>query len=125
MSKLKMLKMPKAPKVPAKPKQTASLETKQRWLQRVKDLKAKFQKQIEVVKKENAHRAKVNNESERLSKVISGVSKLEVFPRGFSVKSLRSSGSKRKKSKAKPAKKAAKKTAKKAAPKRKGSRRRK
>lgn len=120
MAKLKMLKMPKAPKLPKKPKTTASLVAKQNWLKRYNDAKAKYKKQVDATKKENAHRAKTNSESVRLSTVISGVSKIEIFPRGFSAKSIRRSPAKRK-SKAAGTKKAAPKrkvaTKRKAAPK--------
>ena len=125
MAKLKMLKMPKAPKLPKKPKLTASLEVKQKWLQRVNDTKAKYKSQTDATKKENAHRVKVNADSERLSKVISGISKIELFPRGFSAKPIRASGAKRKKAAPVKKKAAHKKAAhKKAAPKKAAKRRR-
>lgn len=55
MAKLKMLKMPK------KPKLSASVATKERWLQRAAE-----------VKKENARRASENKKSMELSKKIAG-----------------------------------------------------
>lgn len=55
MAKLKMLKFPK------KPKESASVQTKENWLKRAL-----------AVKKENARRAGVNKRSEELSKKISG-----------------------------------------------------
>lgn len=56
MAKLKMKKLPKAPK------KTASVEAKERYLQRVKE-----------IQKENAQRAALNRKSEELSKKIAKV----------------------------------------------------
>ena len=81
MAKLKMLKLPK------KPKASASLEAKQKYLHRVK-----------AIQSENQKRHKINQESERLSKVIAGIGSVTVRPSGFSSRVVRKSKSKRKKS---------------------------
>lgn len=56
MAKLKMIKYPK------KPKTTASIETKERYLARVRE-----------IDKENAKRKAENKKSEELSKKIAGI----------------------------------------------------
>lgn len=56
MAKLKLLKYPK------KPKQSASVETKERFLQRVKE-----------IDRENARRKAENKKSDELSKKISAI----------------------------------------------------
>lgn len=56
MAKLKMVKLPKAPKA------SASVVVKERWLQRVAE-----------IRKENAKRAALNKKSEELSKKIQAV----------------------------------------------------
>lgn len=56
MAKLKMIKYPK------KPKQSASIETKERYLARVRE-----------IDKENARRKAENKKSEELSKKIAGI----------------------------------------------------
>jgi predicted Holliday junction resolvase-like endonuclease len=56
MAKLKMIKYPK------KPKQSASIETKERYLARVRE-----------IDKENAKRKAENKKSEELSKKIAGI----------------------------------------------------
>lgn len=56
MAKLKMIRYPK------KPKTTASIESKERYLARVKE-----------IDKENAKRKALNKKSEDLSKKIAGV----------------------------------------------------
>lgn len=86
MAKLKMLKLPKRPKAPSKPSASASLSSKQAYLRRVKDIRDKYYAKCKEVQKENAHRDKTNKESERLSKVISGI---EVFPSSFTAKNIR------------------------------------
>jgi hypothetical protein len=58
MAKLKPKKYPK------KPKASASVEVKKRYIDKVK-----------TIEKENADREKRNKESERLSKVIAGIGK--------------------------------------------------
>ncbi len=80
MAKLKMLKLPK------KPKRSASLETKQKYLAKVRE-----------IQKQNQHRHKINQDSERLSKVIAGIGSATVLPSGFSSKVIRASKSRRKK----------------------------
>jgi hypothetical protein len=55
MAKMKMLKMPKAPKA------SASIAVKERYLQKLAE-----------VKKENAKRASLNKKSEELDKKIAG-----------------------------------------------------
>lgn len=57
MAKLKMIKYPK------KPKQSASIESKERYLARVRE-----------IDKENAKRKAENKKSEELSKKIAGIS---------------------------------------------------
>ena len=115
MAKLKMLKEPKPPKMGRKPKANSSLASKQAWLRRNADKKAKYEAKVRAVRAENAKRAKINSESERLHKVISGVSNvLEIRPSGFSAKIIRASkakprkAGKKKAAKRKPARKAAK-----------------
>lgn len=72
MAKLKMLKYPK------KPKRSASLEQKQKYLIKRKE-----------IEKENKRRESLNKESERLSTVISGLpGSYKVLPSGFSVKHI-------------------------------------
>ena len=56
MAKLKMIKLPKAPKA------SASVATKERWLQRAAQIKA-----------ENAKRAALNRKSEALTKRVQEV----------------------------------------------------
>jgi predicted Holliday junction resolvase-like endonuclease len=56
MAKLKMIKYPK------KPKQSASIESKERYLARVRE-----------IDKENAKRKAENKKSEELSKKIAGI----------------------------------------------------
>lgn len=58
MAKLKMIKYPKAPKV------SASVEVKERYLERVKE-----------IDKENAKRKAINKKSEELSKKIASIRK--------------------------------------------------
>ncbi|MEO5681452.1 MAG: hypothetical protein ABIQ88_02360 [Chitinophagaceae bacterium] len=98
MSKLKMLKLPK------KPKRSASLESKQKFLAKVREIQHQNQK-----------RHKLNVDSERLSKVIAGIGSISVLPSGFSARSIRPSKARKAKSGAKKSK------AKKAAPKRKAA----
>ncbi len=80
MAKLKMLKFPK------KPKRTASVEQKQKFLAKVK-----------AIDSENARRKKQNDLSDKLSQVISGIGSVKVFSSGYSAKNIRSrkSGKKR------------------------------
>lgn len=96
MSKLKMLKLPK------KPKRSASLETKQKFLAKVKE-----------IQHQNAKRHKLNQDSERLSKVIAGIGSVSVLPSGFSARVIRPSKSRKKSGHAKPKKAAKKKAARK------------
>lgn len=107
MAKLKLLKMPKAPKLPKKPAQSASLSTKQSYLRRVDDMKAKYQAKCKAVAKENQDRLKINKESERLSKVIAGVGSITVRPSSFRTANVR----KRRTSKVSGVKKAGKRKA--------------
>jgi hypothetical protein len=75
MAKLKMLKFPK------KPKRSASLEQKQKYLIKRKE-----------IEQENKRRESLNKESDRLSTVISGLpGSYKVLPSGFSVKHIRKS----------------------------------
>lgn len=99
MSKLKMLKLPK------KPKRSASLETKQKFIAKVK-----------AIQHENAKRHKLNQDSERLSNVIAGIGSTHVLPSGFSARITRPSKAHKKGSgvkKARPKKAAKKKAARK------------
>lgn len=116
MAKLKLLKMPKKPRLPKKPAQSASLSTKQSWLRRVKDLKAKWEAKTKAVASENQKRIKLNKESQRLSNVIAGIGDVvTVRPGSFKTSIVRKKRSSAVK-KAKPRKKAAhKKAAKKSA----------
>jgi hypothetical protein len=115
MAKLKLLKMPKAPRLPKKPAATASLSTKQGWLRRVQDMKAKYEAKERAVFKENTERKKMNEASKKLSTVIAGVGDiLSVRPGSFKAvitrkkRTAKVSGVKHKR---KPAKKTAKKKA--------------
>lgn len=107
--------MPKAPKLPKKPAQSASLSTKQSYVRRVADTKAKYAVKCKTVAKENMQRIKVNKESERLSKVIAGIGAITVRPSSFKVSNIRKKRTS-KISGVKKRKPAAKKTAKKKAP---------
>jgi hypothetical protein len=74
MAKLKMLKLPK------KPKASASLETKQKFLAKAGE-----------IKKENVRRNQINDKSAKLDKVISGVTNSSVIvrPSSFNAKVVR------------------------------------
>lgn len=114
MAKLKLLKMPKKPKLGKKPAASASLSTKQAWLRRQADKKAKYEAKLRAVENENKKRRAINEASQKASTVISGIGDiLEVRPSAFSAKIVRArrtskvSGAK-KRGKKKAAKKAAK-----------------
>lgn len=116
MAKLKLLKMPKAPRLPKKPAATASLSTKQSWLRRVQDMKAKYEAKERAVFKENTERKKMNEASKKLSTVIAGVGDImSIRPGSFKAVISRKKRSS-KVSGVKKRKPAAKKTAKKKAP---------
>lgn len=90
MAKLKMLKMPKAPKMPKKPKATASVTSKQAWINKVKDLRQKYYHTCTAVNKENASRKKENEQSIKLSQVIAGIGNIvSVHPSKFTTKIIR------------------------------------
>ncbi len=89
MAKLKLLKMPKAPKLPKKPALSASLSTKQSYIRRVNDMRAKFHARCNSVKKENAQRISINKKSEQASKVIAGIGSITVRPSAFKTVSIR------------------------------------
>lgn len=72
MAKLKMLA------VPRKPKRSASVATKEKFLARVN-----------AIKKENLHRHSLNKKSENLDKVISGIGSVSVRPSGFKAINIR------------------------------------
>lgn len=78
MAKLKYLKLPK------KPKQSASVATLRKYLDRVAD-----------IKKENQRRASVNAEQDRLKKQVAAVSGTSVMP-GSRTRSVGSKPRKRK-----------------------------
>jgi hypothetical protein len=89
MAKLKLLKMPKAPKLPKKPALSASLSTKQSWIRRVNDMKAKYHAKCNAVKKENTARVSINKKSEQASKIIAGIGSITVRPSSFKSVSVR------------------------------------
>lgn len=125
MANLKMLKMPKAPRLGKKPAQSASLQTKQAWINRNNDARIKHEAKVKAIISENAKRKAINEASKKASTIIAGIGNiLEVRPASFKVSNVRAprkyghaGGSKTTKSKAKPGakkrpvKKAAKKTA--------------
>lgn len=80
MANLKMLKHPKQPKAPKKPSPSASLRSKQAYLAKIKELRAKYFAKVKAIDDENTKRKKVNEESKKLTQVISGI---EVFPSSF------------------------------------------
>lgn len=98
MARLKYLKLPK------KPKSSASVAVKQRFLEKVK-----------AIKNANNERARINAENDKLTKQIAGISGTDVAPKAFAVanrfsafnKPKRKSGAK--KTTRKPAKKTARK----------------
>lgn len=117
MAKLKLLKMPKVPKLGKKPAASASLSTKQAWLRRMADTKAKYEAKCKAIQKENASRVKENKLSEKLSQVISGVTNVaSARPSSFRTSIRRKkrttavSGHKKKGRKAAPKKAAKKRT---------------
>lgn len=108
--KLKMLKMPK------KPKRSASIATKEKWLAKVK-----------AVRDENNRRQKLNDRAEALSATISGVDSTYVLPTGYKSVKMSTGGllkpkRRKKAAAAAPAKRRKKAAPKKAAPKRKTAR---
>ncbi len=88
MAKLKPLKYPK------KPKRSASAETKEKFLARVR-----------AIDGENKRRKSENDRSDKLSQVIAGIGTVKTFSSGFSAKSIRPSKVRRKKSPAKKSRK--------------------
>lgn len=109
--------MPSRPKLPRKPKNSASLATKERYLQRIKEMQDAYKRKCTETVNENALRIKEKAKSERLSKEIAGISGTTVF----SGSAKRISTAKRRKTKVSGTKKA---TKKKAAPKKKKTSRR-
>lgn len=129
MANLKMLKLPKKPRPPKKPAQTASLQTKQAWLHKVKDMATKYHAKSQAITRENTRRKAINEASKKASTIIAGIGDiLEVRPSAFKVSTVRSprkyghaGGAKKKTAKKKSAVSGTKR--KKAAPKKKTARR--
>lgn len=122
MANLKLLKIPKKPKLPKKPKETATLASKNAYIRKVKEIAAKYREAVRATEAENKKRQRVNDESKKASKVISGINGIEVFSKGFTVKNVRLP---RPGSKIAGTSKKRKPTAKKAAPRKKTTTRRK
>lgn len=109
--------MPKAPRLPKKPAATASLSTKQSWLRRVQDMKAKYEAKERAVFKENTERKKMNEASKKLSTVIAGVGDImSIRPGSFKTSIIRKKRTSKVSGIKKKRKPAVKKAAKKRAP---------